>query len=134
MASDYHLIVDKKALCLTLVSLQAQSCLLRSRIQRVNGSLGSVMAEPNAISRSNPCLLEAVADSDLRWHNSVLTQVMVRVNTDYNYRVVHVIVVMSSVLLLLLCMTFGLVFLSLTGGEQQKPSDLHVRVGERCSA
>ncbi|XP_018543003.1 suppressor APC domain-containing protein 1 [Lates calcarifer] len=48
--------------------------LLRSRIQRVNGSLGSVMSEPNVMSRSDPSLLETVADSDLRWHNSVLTQ------------------------------------------------------------
>ncbi|XP_033471151.1 suppressor APC domain-containing protein 1 [Epinephelus lanceolatus] len=53
---------------------EAQSCLLRSRIQRVNGSLGSVMSEPNVTSRSNPSLPDAVADSDLRWHNTVLTQ------------------------------------------------------------
>lgn len=53
---------------------EARSCLLKSRIQRVNGSLGSVMSEPNAMTSSNPSLLEAVADSDLRWHNSVLTQ------------------------------------------------------------
>ncbi|XP_008299814.1 suppressor APC domain-containing protein 1 [Stegastes partitus] len=53
---------------------EARSCLLRSRIQRVNGSLGSVMSETNAMSSSNPSLPEAVADSDLRWHNSVLTQ------------------------------------------------------------
>ncbi|XP_023132945.2 suppressor APC domain-containing protein 1 [Amphiprion ocellaris] len=53
---------------------ETRSCLLRSRIQRVNGSLGSVMSEPNAMSSSNPSLPEAVADSDLRWHNSVLTQ------------------------------------------------------------
>ncbi|XP_044041585.1 suppressor APC domain-containing protein 1 isoform X2 [Siniperca chuatsi] len=53
---------------------EAQCCLLRSRIQRVNGSLGSVMSEPNATSSSNPALLDAVADSDLRWHNTVLTQ------------------------------------------------------------
>ncbi|XP_026002915.1 uncharacterized protein LOC113009064 isoform X1 [Astatotilapia calliptera] len=53
---------------------EARSCLLGSRIQRVNGSLGSVMSEPNAMTGSNPSLLEAVADSDLRWHNSVLTQ------------------------------------------------------------
>lgn len=62
---------------LTLVSLQARACLLRSRIQRVNGSLGSVMSEPNVMSSSNPSLPETVADSDLRWHNSVLTQVIV---------------------------------------------------------
>uniref|UniRef100_A0A3Q0RQL3 Suppressor APC domain containing 1 n=1 Tax=Amphilophus citrinellus TaxID=61819 RepID=A0A3Q0RQL3_AMPCI len=54
---------------------QARSCLLRSRIQRVNGSLGSVMSEPNAMSSSNSSLPEAAADRDIRWHNSVLTQV-----------------------------------------------------------
>ncbi|XP_056223238.1 suppressor APC domain-containing protein 1 isoform X1 [Seriola aureovittata] len=53
---------------------EARPCLLRSRIQRVNGSLGSVMTEPNVMSSSNPSLPETVADSDLRWHNSVLTQ------------------------------------------------------------
>ncbi|KAL7371192.1 hypothetical protein ABVT39_021513 [Epinephelus coioides] len=53
---------------------EAQSCLLRSRIQRVNGSLGSVMREPNVTSCSNPSLPDAVADSDLRWRNTVLTQ------------------------------------------------------------
>ncbi|XP_040003167.1 suppressor APC domain-containing protein 1 isoform X2 [Xiphias gladius] len=53
---------------------EARACLLRSRIQRVNGSLGSVMSEPNVMSSSNPSLPETVADSDLRWHNSVLTQ------------------------------------------------------------
>ncbi|XP_038594553.1 suppressor APC domain-containing protein 1 isoform X2 [Micropterus salmoides] len=53
---------------------EARSCLLRCRIQRVNGSLGSVMSEPNATSSSNPSLLDAVADSDLRWQNTVLTQ------------------------------------------------------------
>ncbi|XP_044199398.1 suppressor APC domain-containing protein 1 [Thunnus albacares] len=53
---------------------EVQSCLLRSRIQRVNGSLGSVMAEPNVTSTSNPSLPDAVADSDLRWHNTVLTR------------------------------------------------------------
>ncbi|XP_071389752.1 suppressor APC domain-containing protein 1 [Centroberyx affinis] len=51
---------------------EAWSCLLRSRIQRVNGSLGSVMSEPNV--SSTPSLPDAVADSDLRWHNTVLTQ------------------------------------------------------------
>ncbi|XP_074481509.1 suppressor APC domain-containing protein 1 [Sebastes fasciatus] len=55
-------------------STEARSCLLRSRIQRVNGSLGSVMSEPNVTSGSNPSLHDAVADSDLRWHNTVLTQ------------------------------------------------------------
>ncbi|XP_029351138.1 suppressor APC domain-containing protein 1 [Echeneis naucrates] len=53
---------------------ETRSLLLRSRIQRANGSLGSVMTEPNVMSSSNPCLLETVADNDLRWHNSVLTQ------------------------------------------------------------
>ncbi|KAM4570080.1 suppressor APC domain-containing protein 1 isoform 2-T2 [Odontesthes bonariensis] len=53
---------------------EARSCLLRSHIQRVNGSLGSVMTEPNVMSSSNPSIPEAVADSDLRWHNTVLTQ------------------------------------------------------------
>ncbi|XP_029317493.1 suppressor APC domain-containing protein 1 [Cottoperca gobio] len=52
---------------------EAQSC-LRSRIQRVNGSLSSVMREPNVTSGSNPSLPDAVADSDLRWHNTVLAQ------------------------------------------------------------
>ncbi|KAF0029567.1 hypothetical protein F2P81_018672 [Scophthalmus maximus] len=46
-----------------------------SRILRVNGSLGSVMTEPNVMGcSSDPSLPEAVADADLRWHNSVLTQ------------------------------------------------------------
>ncbi|KAG7495632.1 hypothetical protein JOB18_003210 [Solea senegalensis] len=56
-------------------SAQTRSCLLRSRVLRVNGSLGSVMCEPNVTSKSDPSLPETVADSDLRWHNSVLTQV-----------------------------------------------------------
>lgn len=53
---------------------EAQACLLRSCIQRANGSLGSVMSEPNVMSSSIPSIPEAVADSDLRWHNTVLTQ------------------------------------------------------------
>ncbi|XP_004082949.1 suppressor APC domain-containing protein 1 isoform X2 [Oryzias latipes] len=53
---------------------EARSCLLRCRIQRANGRLGSVMTEPNAMSNSNPSIPEAVADSDLRWRNTVLTQ------------------------------------------------------------
>ncbi|AWO97918.1 putative suppressor APC domain-containing protein 1 [Scophthalmus maximus] len=54
---------------------EARSCFLRSRILRVNGSLGSVMTEPNVMGcSSDPSLPEAVADADLRWHNSVLTQ------------------------------------------------------------
>ncbi|CAK6949842.1 suppressor APC domain-containing protein 1 [Scomber scombrus] len=54
---------------------EGRSCLLRSCIQRVNGSLGSVMAEPNVTSTSISSLPDAVADSDLRWHNTVLTRV-----------------------------------------------------------
>ncbi|XP_028256031.1 suppressor APC domain-containing protein 1 [Parambassis ranga] len=61
------------ASCLKNAS-EARSCLLRSRIQQVNGSLGSIMSEPNVTTSSNPTLPEAVADSDLRWQNSVLTQ------------------------------------------------------------
>ncbi|XP_020495137.1 suppressor APC domain-containing protein 1 [Labrus bergylta] len=54
---------------------EARSCFLRSCIQRVNGSLGTVMSEPNVTSSSSSLSLpEVVADSDLRWHNSVLTQ------------------------------------------------------------
>ncbi|XP_053170027.1 suppressor APC domain-containing protein 1 [Scomber japonicus] len=53
---------------------EERSCLLRSCIQRVNGSLGAVMAEPNVTSTSISSLPDAVADSDLRWHNTVLTQ------------------------------------------------------------
>ncbi|KAA8580054.1 suppressor APC domain-containing protein 1 [Etheostoma spectabile] len=52
---------------------EAWSCLLRSRIQRVNGSLGSVMSEPS-VSSSCTSLPDTVADSNLRWHNTVLTQ------------------------------------------------------------
>ncbi len=69
-----HLYVVSLNTCRS-VSLQARSCLLRSRIQRANGSLGTVMSEPNVTSSSNPSLPDAVADSDLRWHNTVLTQV-----------------------------------------------------------
>lgn len=57
------------------VSVQAQSCLLRSLIQRVNGSLGSVMNEPNISRRSDASLPDTLSDSALRWHNAVLTQV-----------------------------------------------------------
>ncbi|XP_047431658.1 suppressor APC domain-containing protein 1 [Mugil cephalus] len=53
---------------------EARSCLLRSRMHRVNGSLGSIMTEPNVTSSCNRSLPEAAADSDLRWQNSVLTQ------------------------------------------------------------
>ncbi|XP_032445706.1 suppressor APC domain-containing protein 1 [Xiphophorus hellerii] len=50
---------------------EARSC-LPTHIQRVNGSLGSIMSEPNV--SSNPCLCDPLADSDLRWRNTVLTQ------------------------------------------------------------
>ncbi|KAL3048489.1 hypothetical protein OYC64_007116 [Pagothenia borchgrevinki] len=53
---------------------EAWSCLLRSRIQRVNGSLGSVMTEPNVTSGSSASLPDAVTDSDLRWQNTALAQ------------------------------------------------------------
>lgn len=53
---------------------ETQSCLIRTLIQRVNGSLGSVMTEPNVTSCSVPSLVDAVVDSDLRWRNTVLTQ------------------------------------------------------------
>ncbi|XP_058480312.1 suppressor APC domain-containing protein 1 [Solea solea] len=67
----------------TFDSAQTRSCLLRSRILRVNGSLGSVMCEPNVTSKSDPSLPETVADSDLRWHNTVLTQEL----SDKNHRI-----------------------------------------------
>ncbi|XP_012728977.2 suppressor APC domain-containing protein 1 isoform X2 [Fundulus heteroclitus] len=47
------------------------SC-LPTHIQRVNGSLGSIMSEPTV--SSNPCLSDPLADSDLRWQNTVLTK------------------------------------------------------------
>ncbi|TNN71915.1 Suppressor APC domain-containing protein 1 [Liparis tanakae] len=53
---------------------EARPCLLRHRIQRVNGSLGSVMSEPNVTSCINPSLRDALADGALRWHNTVLSQ------------------------------------------------------------
>ncbi|KAM8908462.1 suppressor APC domain-containing protein 1 [Spinachia spinachia] len=53
---------------------EARSCLLRSRIQRVNSSLGSVMCEPNLTMGSNLSLQDAVAVSELRWRNILLTQ------------------------------------------------------------
>ncbi|XP_068443151.1 suppressor APC domain-containing protein 1-like [Clinocottus analis] len=55
---------------------EARSCLLRHRIQRVNGSLGSVMSEANVTSGSISSLHDVMADSDLRWQNTVLTQVV----------------------------------------------------------
>nr|XP_020474822.1 suppressor APC domain-containing protein 1 [Monopterus albus] len=62
---------------------EVRSCLLRSRIQRVNGSLGSVMSEPNVMSSVNPSIPETVADSDLRWHNTVLTNEL----SDKNHQI-----------------------------------------------
>ncbi|KAK7896344.1 hypothetical protein WMY93_021669 [Mugilogobius chulae] len=59
---------------------EADSCLLRSRIQRANGSLGSVMNEPNVTSSSTHSLPDAVADSDLRWHNTVLAKEVSEMN------------------------------------------------------
>ncbi|KAM6986684.1 suppressor APC domain-containing protein 1 [Aplochiton taeniatus] len=53
--------------------LWAASCLLRSCVQRVNGSLGSLMSEPN-VSSSTQSLLDTVADSNLRWQNTVLVK------------------------------------------------------------
>ncbi|CAJ1055036.1 suppressor APC domain-containing protein 1 [Xyrichtys novacula] len=57
---------------------EGRSCFLRNCIQRVNGSLGTVMTEPNVTSSSNLSLPDAVADSDLRWHNTILTQVTIQ--------------------------------------------------------
>lgn len=59
------------------VSVQAQSCLLRSLIQRVNGSLGSVMSEPDISRRCGTSLSDTLADGALRWHNAILTQVQI---------------------------------------------------------
>ncbi|XP_054609429.1 suppressor APC domain-containing protein 1 [Dunckerocampus dactyliophorus] len=54
---------------------KAHSCLLRSRIQRVNASLDSVMTEPNVSrSGSHSLLPDAAAHSALRWQHTVLTQ------------------------------------------------------------
>uniref|UniRef100_A0A669CUK8 Suppressor APC domain containing 1 n=1 Tax=Oreochromis niloticus TaxID=8128 RepID=A0A669CUK8_ORENI len=47
----------------------------RSGFVSRNEDGAEVQRRPNAMTSSNPSLLEAVADSDLRWHNSVLTQV-----------------------------------------------------------
>ncbi|XP_055793068.1 suppressor APC domain-containing protein 1-like [Salvelinus fontinalis] len=50
------------------------SCRLRSQIQRVNGSLGSLMIEPNVTGcPSSPKRVE-VSDNELRWQNTVLVQ------------------------------------------------------------
>lgn len=59
------------------MSVQAQSCLPRSLIQRLNGSVGSVMSEPSISRSSAPSLPETWADGATRWHNAVLTQVHV---------------------------------------------------------
>ncbi|CAB1333731.1 unnamed protein product [Coregonus sp. 'balchen'] len=55
----------------------ASSCLLRSQIQRVNGSLGSLMSEPNVTSCPSSPKRDGVevSDSELRWQNTVLVQV-----------------------------------------------------------
>ncbi|CAL9683152.1 unnamed protein product [Knipowitschia caucasica] len=58
---------------------EADSCLVRCRIQRANGSLGCVMNEPNVTS-STHSLPEAVDDSDLRWHNTLLTKEVSEMN------------------------------------------------------
>ncbi|XP_024232732.1 suppressor APC domain-containing protein 1 isoform X2 [Oncorhynchus tshawytscha] len=54
----------------------ASSCLLRSQIQRVNGSLGSLMSMPNVISCPSSPKRNGVevSDSELRWQNTVLVQ------------------------------------------------------------
>ncbi|XP_041714015.1 suppressor APC domain-containing protein 1 isoform X2 [Coregonus clupeaformis] len=54
----------------------ASSCLLRSQIQRVNGSLGSLMSEPNVTSCPSSPKRDGVevSDSELRWQNTVLVQ------------------------------------------------------------
>ncbi|XP_061920484.1 suppressor APC domain-containing protein 1 isoform X2 [Entelurus aequoreus] len=51
-----------------------RSCLLRSRVERVNASLGSVMTGSCESSTSSHSLLAARADSALRWQHAVLTQ------------------------------------------------------------
>ncbi|XP_021434111.2 suppressor APC domain-containing protein 1-like [Oncorhynchus mykiss] len=52
------------------------SCLLRSQIQRVNGSLGSLMIEPNVTSCPSSPKRDGVevSDNELRWQNTVLVQ------------------------------------------------------------
>ncbi|XP_041710034.2 suppressor APC domain-containing protein 1-like [Coregonus clupeaformis] len=54
----------------------ASSCLLRSQIQRVNGSLGRLMSEPNVTSCPSSPKRDGVevSDSELRWQNTVLVQ------------------------------------------------------------
>ncbi|XP_048863364.1 suppressor APC domain-containing protein 1 [Brienomyrus brachyistius] len=51
----------------------SRDCLIRSRIQRVNGSLGNLMFDPNA-ARILPCLERENSDSSLQWQNTVLIQ------------------------------------------------------------
>nr|XP_046184829.1 suppressor APC domain-containing protein 1-like [Oncorhynchus gorbuscha] len=52
------------------------SCLLRSQIQRVNGSLGSLMIEPNVTRCPSSPKRDGVevSDNELRWQNTVLVQ------------------------------------------------------------
>ncbi|KAK2883158.1 hypothetical protein Q8A73_022091 [Channa argus] len=73
-AQQYRIETDRALGSCHNGAAEAWSCLLRSRIQRVNGSLGSVMSEPNVMSCSNPSLPETVTDCDLRWHNTLLTR------------------------------------------------------------
>ncbi|XP_030632755.1 suppressor APC domain-containing protein 1 [Chanos chanos] len=49
------------------------SCLLRSRMQRINGSLGSLMCDPCVWSGPAPEETEG-SDTDLRWQNAALVQ------------------------------------------------------------
>ncbi|XP_023666224.2 suppressor APC domain-containing protein 2-like [Paramormyrops kingsleyae] len=52
----------------------SRDCLIRSRIQRVNGRLGNLMFDPNT-ARILPCLEEGEnSDSSLQWQNTVLIQ------------------------------------------------------------
>ncbi|KAM9402886.1 suppressor APC domain-containing protein 1-like isoform 1-T1 [Salvelinus alpinus] len=54
----------------------ASSCLLRSQMQRVNGSLGSLMSKPDVTSCPSSPKRDGVevSDSELRWRNTVLVQ------------------------------------------------------------
>ncbi|XP_021177728.2 suppressor APC domain-containing protein 1 isoform X1 [Fundulus heteroclitus] len=63
--------VQGRVWILTTPKRAPPSC-LPTHIQRVNGSLGSIMSEPTV--SSNPCLSDPLADSDLRWQNTVLTK------------------------------------------------------------
>lgn len=134
-------------------SVQAQSCLLRSLFQRVNGSLGSVMSEPNISHNSAPSLPVSLVDGALRWHNAVLTQVQ----TGRNYILPHVIKCKFKVIKRHQCVklvqkhltppmepylidqhassvTGIIVFRHLTGSECKKSEDLHIRAGKGCSS